>query len=300
MNVFRIPRAAVTLSAVLLLGVARLAAQESSLDTTFALRGAARVRVEAWSGDVTVRGSSRQGQIRVQAELERGARVEFDEAGGRLAIRSAGRRHQSEVSYVITVPTGTAVSVGGQNTDVDLVDVCGDAEVNAMNGDVNVRCATDVTIGTLSGDITLSDIRGVIEVGSTSGDIELRGARGAVRISLVSGDVTLRDISSPEVSVETVSGEIDFTGRLQDSGRYRLSAHSGEVTVWSTGTINAMVEVETFTGEFTSDFPIEVQPGTTIGKNWSFRLGTGSARLRLSSFSGSVNLRRGSSQPREE
>jgi len=58
--------------------------------------------------------------------------------------------------------------------------------------------------------------------------------------------------------------------------------------------------VSTFSGDFESDFPITIGPGPQSQREWEFRQGTGSARVRLESFSGTINLRRGSGPPREE
>jgi hypothetical protein len=86
-----------------------------------------------------------------------------------------------------------------------------------------------------------------------------------------------------------------------DNGRYRLAAHSGDVTLHVTGSLNATVSVSTFSGDFASDFPIELQPGSHVSREWEFKQGTGSARVRLNSFSGTINLRRGTgTSPREE
>lgn len=292
----------VTLHAVavlaLALGAPALRAQ-NTLDTTLTARAGTRLSVNNMSGVIAVRAWDRQ-QVRVVAEYDR-ARVEVEEGAGRISVRTAHRRSDSDVEFTITVPNGTAVEVNGVSTDVDVTGVCGELSVNTVSGDVNVQCTTEATVQSVSGDVTVADARANLEVGSTTGEVVVRGARDDVTAHSVSGDVSLSEVNGTLVSAETVSGEVLYSGRILDTGRYRFEAHSGDVTIRVTGNLNAQISVGTFSGEFESDFPIELAPGSKIGQEWDFRLGSGSARLRLRSFSGTIGLRRGlAGSPREE
>jgi len=292
-----IPLHAVTAFA-LALGAPVLRAQ-TTLDTTLAARAGTRVSVNNFSGDVTIRSWDRA-QVRVVAEYDR-ARIEVDDGPGRIGIRSVERRGGEDVEFTITVPNGTAVDVNGMSSDVTMIGVCGEATINTVAGDVDVQCVGEAAITSVSGDVTVTDARAGLEAGSTSGDVIVHGARGDVTAHSVSGDVELAQVDGVNVSAETVSGEISYAGRILDNGRYRFEAHSGDVTVRVAGNLNALISVGTFSGDFESDFPIELSPGSKMGREWEFRLGNGSARLRLRSFSGTIGLRRGSGgSPREE
>ena len=241
--------------AALWFGASPLRAQEGTLDTTFAVRAGTRLAVSNQSGEVVIRGWDRN-QIRVVAEYDR-ARVQLDEAAGRVSVRTIARHGDAEVDYTITVPSGTAVEANGVSTDVDLTGVCGEATINVVSGDVSVQCSSgELLIQAVSGDVMVGDARGSVEAGSTSGDVEVSGARGAVTAHSVSGDITLSRIDGNEVDAQTVSGEIEYTGRILDNGRYRFEAHSGYVTLRVTGPLNATIAVETFSGDFDTDFPI--------------------------------------------
>lgn len=282
----------------LALGAPVLRAQ-NTLDTTLAARAGTRLSVSNLSGEITIRAWDRQ-QVRVVAEYDR-ARVEVDQGPGRIGVRSVNRRGTEDVEFTITVPTGTPVEINGTSTDVTMIGVCGEATVNTVSGDVDVQCVGEATIMSVSGDVTVTDARAGLEAGSTSGEVVVHGARGDVTAHSVSGDVELAQVDGVNVSAETVSGEISYAGRILDNGRYRFEAHSGDVTVRVAGNLNALISVGTFSGDFESDFPIELSPGSKMGREWEFRLGTGSARLRLRSFSGTIGLRRGSGgSPREE
>jgi DUF4097 and DUF4098 domain-containing protein YvlB len=280
------------------LGAGSLLAQ-GTLDTTITVRGTPRLVVANQNGEVVVRAWGRN-QIRIEAESER-ARIEVDESAGRVSVRSVSRRGNPEVSYSISVPGGTAIEVSGISTDVTLSDVCGEVNINNVSGDITVVCSERLaSIQSVSGDIELRDIRGDLDVSATSGDVTVRGVRGSVSAHAVSGDMELSDIEGSDVTAESVSGDVDYDGVIRDNGRYRFQSHSGDVTVRMQGAVNATFTVSTYSGEFEPNFEVRLEPGTRLSREWQFRLGTGSARVRLESFSGSIQLQRGAGSPREE
>jgi DUF4097 and DUF4098 domain-containing protein YvlB len=296
-------RTAVTAVTLLVLGAGALRAQRTT-DTTLSVRANARLNVTNQNGTITVRVWNRS-QIRVVAESDHDrARVEINETASGVSVRTSPRGGHGEVDFTISVPAKTQLELHGMSSDIEVVNVCGEVSVNTMNGDVNVDCAEgSVQLQSISGDITLGNVRGSVEVGSTSGDVDVRGVRGGpVSAQSVSGDVSLAQVESNDITAETVSGEVDYEGRLIDGGRYKFASHSGDVTLRISGTPSAAFQVETFSGDFESDYTIELTPGSRVsGKKWEFRLGTGSSRVQLGSFSGTVSLRRmGAGNPREE
>ncbi|HEY2804796.1 MAG TPA: DUF4097 family beta strand repeat-containing protein [Gemmatimonadales bacterium] len=294
----RAVRSAVTAVTLLVLGAGTLHAQR--YDTTLTPHGQPRLSINNLSGDIVIRSWSRP-QIRVEAEYDR-AQVDVSESGGRVAIRTLNRRGDQEVDYTITVPHGTGVEINSISSDVRMSDVCGDLNLTTTSGDIEVSCIEgDAQIQTVSGDIQVSNVKTRhLDVQSTSGDVQVENVKGGVGANSVSGDVNLSGIDGDEVTAETVSGDINYDGRIADNGRYRFSAHSGDVTLRVPSTLNATLSVETFNGEFESDFQVRLNGGRGVGKNWEGQVGSGSARIQLSSFSGTIALRRGAGNSREE
>ena len=288
-------RSAVTVTALVVMGAGTLRAQQRSLDTTIAVRGNPRLSVSNQSGTITIRSWSRS-QFRIQAESDR-ARIDLNETPTGVTVRTGNRGGRGDVDFTINVPTGTALELQGMSSDMDITGVCGRIDLNTLSGDIKVDCVEGgAQIQTVSGDIDLSNVRGPMDINSTSGSVTLSRARGQVSIESVSGDISMEQVESDDITAEVVSGDVDYNGRIQDGGRYKFSAHSGDVTVHlpPSATPNATVSIETFSGDFESDYQIQIGPGSQMsGKNWSFRLGNGSARVQLSSFSGTIALRRG-------
>ena len=279
------------------------ALRAQSVDSTFAVRSGARFELQSVSGSVRIRAWNRS-QIRVQAESD-GARVDLDANPSGVSVRSIPHRGEGDVDFTISVPVGTPLEVHAISADVDVSQVCGPVRLGSISGGVTLACATgDVEVESVSGDASATDIRdGHTEISSTSGDVQLRQVKGDLSARSVSGDVTLDRVDGNDVGVETVSGEIGFSGPIHDNGRYRFRSHSGDVTVRSDGDLNATISVSTFSGDLESDWPITITPGPgrrMHGQDWEFTVGNGSARLTLESFSGTIYLRRGSAPRRED
>ncbi len=278
-------------------------ARAQTLDTTVAVRSGARFELQNISGTVQIR-ATRRSDIRIHAEYDR-ARIEIDASALHVQVRTIPRRGMGDADYTIELPVGTGVTVNAVSSDIDVRDVCGEAELQSVSGEVTLACAQgNVSVMSVSGDATARDVRGRLEITSTSGDVSVFNVRAdVVSAHSVSGDITLDRIESTDVSAESVSGEVGFSGPIRDGGRYRFQSHSGDLTIRPDGALNATVSVSTFSGDLDSDFPVTLTPGRGIRpREFEFTIGTGNARLSLSSFSGTIYLRRGGpgGRPEEE
>ena len=87
-----------------------------------------------------------------------------------------------------------------------------------------------------------------------------------------------------------MDGSIEYDATSKDGGRYRFQSHDGDVTASVPERANVTVSVATFSGNFESSFPVTLKDKAK--HRFTFTLGTGSARLELESFDGSIQLRR--------
>jgi DUF4097 and DUF4098 domain-containing protein YvlB len=272
-----------------------------TLDTTIAVRAGARLDLQNISGSVQIR-ATRRSDVRIHVEYDR-ARIEIDASSSGIELRTVPRRGMGDADYRIEVPVGMGITVNGVNSDIDVRDVCGEAELQSVSGEVTLACAQgNVSAQSVSGDVTVRDVRGRLEATAISGDLTVTGARADVAAHTVSGDVVLDRIEGQDVSAETVNGDVSFSGPIREGGRYRFQSHSGDLTIRPDGALNATVSVSTFSGDLESDFPVTLTPGSGPfrPREFEFTVGGGSARLSLSSFSGTIYLRRGAQGPRDE
>jgi DUF4097 and DUF4098 domain-containing protein YvlB len=116
----------------------------------------------------------------------------------------------------------------------------------------------------------------------------------------VGGDITLAQISHSQVKVNTVGGEVDFSSALARGGRYNFQTISGDLSLTlppdSSFRLNATVQ-----GELDSDFPLKFSSSKVeetdsarrhLPKRIEGTYGTGDALITLSSFNGSIQLRK--------
>jgi hypothetical protein len=272
-----------------LAAVAALALLQGETDTTFAVRQGQRLGVTDFGGAVVVK-AWRQNSVRVRASHSSRAHITVSTDGPVISVNASGRYGPALVDYEILVPVwlplsisgspGAEVTIEGTQAEVTVETVEGSVRVVGGNGNISLR--------TVEGEITLDGARGHIELNSVDGSIEARNSSGDITIETVDGSITMLDIESANVDASTVDGSIEYDGTIQDGGRYRLTTHDGSVTVSVPERANVTVSVATFSGSFDSCFPITL---TSKPKHrFTFTLGSGSARLELESFDGSINL----------
>jgi len=259
-------------------------------DTTVTIRSGGRLELDSFDGTVEITTWSRNA-VRVEPVGEDRSEVEVTSDGSVVRVRSSGRDGPGSVDYRITVPAAIEISVMGHSGDVRIEGTTGKITVETVEGDITVRGGGGfVSLHSVEGDITLSKARGRTELNSVDGNIRASDIGGEVVAETVDGEIALDGIESASIEATTVDGSVSYRGTFKDGGRYRFNTHSGDLTV-TVPQVNATVSVSTFNGGFESDFPLTLS-STRGGKRLSFTLGSGSARVELESFDGSIALRR--------
>lgn len=302
----------------------RQSAQPASQQTVATAREVTVVMcVEA--GDVTVRGWER---AEVRATVAQGARVEL-----RRAEAEAGR---SEASRVEVLAFGEGGGMGGEcgrGGGAVTLDVPrgGFVQLKSYGGRIAVADVAGARVETLNGDV---DVRGVsqwVEAKTANGTISLRASKGRARLSTISGrieasdvsavaagddfnartttgDISLARIGHTQVEAATGNGSIELAGALARGGSYALRSQSGGVSVTLPADASFALSATVYTGEIVTEFPIRQTPKRAGESNGIVNGGrltgvTGKAdapdaKLTLTSFNGSINLRKDRSPSR--
>jgi DUF4097 and DUF4098 domain-containing protein YvlB len=271
----------------------------SRIDTTVAFSPNGTIDLSTISGDIIVTGWNRN-EARIRAFSERG-RLRFSMSSSRIRIEAESRRgRMGETRYELSVPQGVRLILESTSGDIQARDVNGPADIQTTSGDISLRGASGhIEISTTSGDIEASGLRGDIELSAVSGEFEIQDIEGTVRVETVSSDIVLRNVRVREATAETVSGEIIFDGTVARDGRYDFRSHSGTVTVRVPANVSARFEVETYSGELDSVFPITLMPGQRTRnrpRRFEFSVGGGEARIVAETFSGDIILERAGSR----
>ncbi len=293
------------LAAALIGGVPlALVAQTSGdrVDTTLTLDRGGHVQLGAVSGEIRVTGSDRR-DVRITATMERG-RFELSVTPGRIALSTRSVNQRQSSAYIeVQVPVGTRVSANTVSGLVEVRATQGEVVARSTSGRVDVRGARErLDVETVSGTIDLRDVQGRMAVEGVSADIEVEDARGDLTSETVSGGIRIRRSQLTGLRAEAVSGTISYEGNLSASGSYRMNTHSGSITMTLPAGVGASLELETFSGRISSDFPLTMQPGqsTGRGKRMEFTLGNGGARVAAGAFSGNITIRRGGAMDNRE
>ena len=274
-----------------LAAVLHLALSQGETDTTVAVRQGQRLDFSNFGGSVVVK-TWRQNAIRVRANHSSRARIQVSTDGPRVSIEARGRHGRALVDYDILAPTWMAVSVqGSPESEVTIEGTEAEVSVETVEGAIRVVGGRgNISLHSVEGDVTLEGAQGHIEVNTVDGSIRLKNCTGDIRAETVDGDVMLEEIESADVSVGSVDGGISYAGTLKDGGRYRFQTHDGDLDIAVPERTNATVSVATFDGILDASFPLPLK-GKTKHRS-SFTLGSGSARIELESFDGTIRLRR--------
>jgi DUF4097 and DUF4098 domain-containing protein YvlB len=157
---------------------------------------------------------------------------------------------------------------------------------------VTVPAGVELTIESVSGEITVDGLSNSLTIESVNGDVDVRGPLREIDIESVSGRVTIASESTlKSVSVEAVSAVIEMAGDLARNGDYSFEAVSGEITIRVPRGYSASYEIETFSGDIDNAFGPE--PETTKflpSQSLSFSESGGGANFEISCFSGKIRL----------
>jgi hypothetical protein len=146
---------------------------------------------------------------------------------------------------------------------------------NVIDVTITVPQGIILNLQTQDGNISVSDIIGQMTLSSGSGDIELEG-----------------DTLQQHSSIQTDSGDIDFTGAIDPHGTYQLSSNSGDITVGLGGGtpyhLHAISQSGTFTGNGAAS---SFSSGDGNGINQQGNVGSNpQASLTLQTQSGDIDL----------
>jgi DUF4097 and DUF4098 domain-containing protein YvlB len=237
------------------------------------------IRIENVSGSVQVKPSEAK-EVAVTGTLGTGAKaLRMEEKKGVIEIEVELPKNAQNVEdsdLVVSVPQSSSLDIHTVSAAIQVMAVSGSHELESVSGPI-------VMMG-IEGDLVANSVSGKVEIGNCGGTLKGTTTSGAFHLFAGRFDM---------VNVESVSGEVGFDAELAEDGRYDLESHSGRVLVNVSENDSGAFEIHTFSGSIENDFNahvIEEQVGT--GKTCEFVLGGGSAKVKISSFSGSVSVGR--------
>lgn len=276
--------------------------ERQRVDTAFTFDRGGFVNLSLVSGTIRVV-TGTGNEIRVLATIERG-RLETSLSRSRVSIeaRSINGR-MGATRYELTVPAGTRVDANSVSGEITIRGTGTEVDAHSVSGSIIVEDASGIVVAeSVSGDVDLRRVAGRITVSTVSGEIDADEATGDLDANTVSGGVAVRRGRLKRFRSQSVSADLSYEGTFDPAGDYRFNTHSGDVTVTIPGNGGAALDLETWSGNISSDFPLTLQPGEMSGRRrrMQFKVGTGGARLSAETFSGDIAIRRGMPRGTEE
>ena len=261
-------------------------------DTTIAVPAGASLTVNNFGGAIVVHAWN-QNRVKVHAEHGSRGRIEVSLLGNTVTVKASSRMGApSVVDFDITVPQDMALTLGGTYTEIQVDGVKGAISAETVDGSIEVSGGSGIImLHSIQGSVTLANATGRIEVNSVNDNVELSNVSGQIKAETTNGDVELTGVKSPSVEATTINGDVLYEGTITDGGTYTFNSHNGDITVSVQEGANVTISVATANGDIDASFPLPLQR-TDRGHRYTFKLGSGSARMEAESFQGDIQLRR--------
>jgi DUF4097 and DUF4098 domain-containing protein YvlB len=256
------------------------------------------VEVSNVSGSVAVTGWDRN-EVEVTGQLGDGVeRLDFttqDKVTRIKVVLPEHSHHVGDSDLAIRVPKASRVSVNTVSADIKVQDVLGAQRLQSVSADIQTVAGTeDVECRTVSGDVKVdgSGKQGLLTVTTVSGDATALRVAGEVNASTVSGDLVLGLGQTERSRLRSTSGDMTLAMRLATDGKIDAESISGDVRVNLVGGSDAEYDISTFSGEIKNCFGPKAVPTSeyTPGRELHFQQGQGSARIRIKTLNGDVDL----------
>src|SRR5262249_2687419 len=125
-----------------------------------------------------------------------------------------------------------------------------------------------------------------------SGSVELTDIKGRIETGTTSGSVRMSNVDSRDVLAKAVSGDVRFTGKLHENGRYEFESFSSNVVLFLPAESGFRLTARSRSGSINTEFPLQVSGLTGERGLVTGIVGKGGAEIRASSFSGSIYIKK--------
>ncbi|MBT7862549.1 MAG: DUF4097 family beta strand repeat protein [Gemmatimonadetes bacterium] len=294
------------------LGLASGVQAEQRVNERVKADGGGEVYVDNIAGQVKVEGWSEKA-VEVTGTIGDDLELQLERKGRRtlVSVKYPERHgsHHQVADIVVRVPVASQVSVETVSANIEARSLSGRVEIESVSGSIELDVQSkEIEAESVSGDIDLRAAKAEIDVAAISGDLQIRIQEGTVDAETVSGDLQIQ-MKEGIVDAETVSGDIDviavkliggdaqsisgdigFDVALGPACRLDLEAHSGDVDLVLPSGASAEIDLETYSGSIRNRLGGE-QVGGDSKRELNLLLGSGDARVDISTFSGGIQLR---------
>lgn len=268
------------------------------VDERRSVSGQGVVEIHNTRGEVEITGWDKD-EVHVSGELDDLAEELIFEVDGEFTLIRV-KMPKRNISWgdgsdlEIRIPVKSRVDFNGVSTDLKFTNIEGGTSIHSVSGDIRAdHIAKRLLINSVSGNVEVRDTTGKAKITTVSGDLRLDLRSTEVSINTVSGEIDMDLAEFDSLMVSTVSGELEISGHLNDSGSISMSSVSGDIELRLTGPVNARIDARAGPGgdidnDMTEDEPRDIFPAQMELKSTA---GDGSGRIRIKTVTGDISLR---------
>jgi DUF4097 and DUF4098 domain-containing protein YvlB len=232
-----------------------------------------KVVVKAWTkSEVMVIATHTSDKVEVDAE-QSGNRIDVMTH----QISDSISPEDLQADYQINVP---------EDAELQIHDDSGEVTVANVMGDMNVE--------TVGAGVDLEDAAGYLTVKTVGGSFQCVRCSGRLEVSSISGSFKLLSLHSFHVHAQTSKGNILFDGEFLPNGIYRLKNYSGVIEVHFSPGDSFDLSASSLKGKVNSQAsltpPSHPQSVPKFGNAILGSFNSGHAKVELSSFDGTINI----------
>jgi DUF4097 and DUF4098 domain-containing protein YvlB len=236
-----------------------------------------RIEVKSWKNpEVVVTSSSAPGKVSIDAE-QVGDRIEINAT----SLVNSGQPHEVEANFQLVVPEQTELQLRSQTGLILVEQVSGDMKLQSVAGDVQLK-----------------EVSGYVIVKTASGSLICTGCTGKLDFNSISGSAQILQSSPTSLNLMTTTGNILYDGEFRRMGLYTMNSGRGLVEVRFSRMDSFDLKAQTYRGTVDNQAPEVFQPDThgkhhsvsSLAKSLWVTMGQGSARVEVSSYSGTIRI----------
>jgi len=202
-------------------------------------------------------------------------------------------------SIEIDAPIKTVIEVTGHDYRAAL-DSIKRASITTVGGSITARnIANGLMANTGQGNITVEESAGAMDLATSGGniialDLNPSEVGDPFTARSTNGNISLEGVGHGKITVNTISGSVNFTGAIRKSGWYSIATQAGSIRLMLPDDTSCMLGAVYGFGTLTMDFPgaklltEEYSEGPV--KKRTFKLGgsTVGATMKLQTATGSI------------
>jgi putative adhesin len=216
--------------------------------------------------------------------------------GTKMFVESVNDRNPKPTRLEVWAPARVRLWIKTATANIDVSDIAGGLDLYVVSGTIDVTGNPhELNAEAIDGDIHISGSPAWMRAKSATGTITLQGASSDVGLSTVSGPIKVNGGTGmfERTKIETVTGNISFTGRLDRSGAFDFDTHSGSVDIAIPEKSGATFSVVTIAGKITNNLSRKSPIPGRFGRGAELIADEsgGGAKVSVRTFKGPVTLR---------